>query len=202
MGKRLLCAVPSCLWMAATLAFAQASSTAGFRGVQWGASPSAVKVAEKAAFLGEDTSDASGLLMVKYHGAVGNLDCIFAYYFASNQLVQGRYIMTESHQNPGLFIEDFKEVDRSLEGKYGKPTRSITDWKNSLYKSNLEEWGMAVSAGHLVFETYWALPDKLVDHFLTGDNFEVQHIIYYTSSTRAHQKLMEDASKKAKANVL
>jgi hypothetical protein len=198
MKHRVFCAAVVCLTLAV---FAQDSPTAGFRGFQWGAPPADIKTGEKAILINETTSP-EGLFVLQYQGNIGDLGAIFTYCFAESRFVEGRYLITEDHENQNLFIGDFERVDSSLSEKYGKSTKLTTAWSNKLYKDDPDEWGLAVSIGHLVYQTEWAQPGMKIIHQLRGDNFKVLHLLYYTSTDPAHQKLVEDAAKKAKANVL
>ncbi len=199
MGKRLFCAVAVCLMAGAV--FAQESPASGFRGFQWGTPLAEIKAAEKATITKETTAP-EGLFVLQYRGNIGDLGATFAYCFADSQLVEGRYLITDEHENRNLFISDFERIDTSLAEKYGKATAARSAWSNKLYKDDPDEWGLAVSIGHLAYQTEWEQPGMKITHQLRGDNFKVWHLLYYAATDPALQKLVENAAKKAKANVL
>lgn len=202
MGKRVFFSVVACLILA-SCAIAlkghdvQASAPEGFRGSVWGITMDAVRATEKGAFVKEQAGGASGLKILTYKGTAVGIECYIGYYFAGGALVEGRYVLLASHQNKNLYIDDFKTADTSLAEKYGTAAESNSLWRNALYKDDPSEWGMAVSLGHLVYETNWKLPGTKVQHLLYGDNFKITHAVDFQSIDPAHVKLIEEARKNA-----
>lgn len=175
-----------------------AISKSGFRETLWGMSQEQVKKIEKSEFMKKEHSKSSGLDILIYKEKAGELDCILGYYFAENQLVEGRYVFIEKHFNKNLFIHDFKKVKEQLIEKYGMPKEDETIWRNDLYKDDPSHWGTAVSIGHLVFETTWKLPETKITLQCYGDNFEVNHRLSYISEINKHKELVKKAKEKAK----
>lgn len=186
-------------WSALNELMQQMSKT-NFREARWGMTKAQIKAIEKGKSIGEKRSD-DGLDFLAYEGKAGSLDCVIGYYFAENQLIEGRYFFTEKHANRILFIDDFRTVQNALTMKYGKPTEDETYWRNDLYKDDPSDWGMAVAVGHLAFETIWDIPETGVRLQLLGDNYKVSHRLGYYSKSRKHQDLKKKANEKAKKGI-
>lgn len=179
-----------------------AISKSGFRETSWGMSQEQVKKIEKSEFMKKKHSKSSGLDILIYNGKVGDLDCIYAYYFAENQLVEGRYVFTEKHANNILFIDDFRKVKESLTEKYGKPTKDEVIWKNDLFKSDHSHWGAALGIGHVFFQVAWNTSETLLLLQLSGDNYKVDHKLSYGSRIKEHKELVKKAKEKAGKGIL
>ena len=172
-----------------------------FRNASWGMSQEQVKEIEKNEFYQKSKNQATGLNMLLYKGPAGGHECLIAYYFAENQLVQGRYAFAEKHSNENLYIDDFREIKSSLTEKYGKHTEDNVIWRNSLYKDDISDWGLAISIGHLAFETIWTLPETKVMHQCKGDNYDITHILNYSSEIEKHKELVKKSKEKAKKTI-
>jgi len=175
--------------------------TATFRGTKWGMSSEQVKSLEKAKLVKSDHINNLGLDVLIYSDSVGGLDCGIIYYFAENKLVEGRYIFMSEHSNKNLYIQDFKDINEAIKGKYGKPKEDKKTWLDSLYEDDLENWGLAVSIGHLIFQTKWSFQDSEILHILKGDNFKITHMVAYLSTKKEYQELREKAEEKAKSKI-
>ena len=63
------------------------------------------------------------------------------------------------------------------------------DWRNTLYADSEEDYGRAVSLGHLELFAAWDTPSTDISCSLEGDNYEVKLSVLYRS--KAHQQLVE-----------
>jgi hypothetical protein len=88
-------------------------------------------------------------------------------------------IRPDSSEND--YISDFDSLKSALTIKYGEPTDDKTIWKNSLYRDDKEEWGLAISIGHLYYYTSWKTDTTEISLGLIGDNFEINFFIDYSS---------------------
>ena len=114
--------------------------------------------------------------------SVAGIDVVLVYYFnESDQLYSAIYKSAETHTNKNDFIDDYKKVVEALTEKYGKPLDSGTIWKDDLYKDDPTDWGMAVSAGHMIMYAKWETENTDIMIALTGDNFEISTMIGYES---------------------
>jgi len=171
-----------------------------FREATWGMTQAQIKALEKDKVKGEGPTE-DGMQYLAYEGKAGSLDCLVGYYFVNDQLLEGRYIFTETHANRTLFLADFRTVKTALTQKYGKPTEDEIYWIDDLYQDDPSDWGMAVAIGHLVFETCWDTPQTGVRLQLRGDNYKLKHALVYNSKSRRHQDLKKEAQEKAKKGI-
>lgn len=151
---------------------------ADFRNIKWGMSMAEVKAAE-----GETDLVTTDALI--YDGLnVAGIDVMLIYYFNENdQLYSAIYSFEETHVNKNDYIYDYEKVVKALTEKYGEPINSDTIWKDDLYKDEPTEWGMAVSAGHMMMFAKWETENTNIAIFLSGDNFEISTMIGYESKT-------------------
>ena len=180
--------------------FSGQDTNTNFRLATWGISQEAVTKLEGK---GPDRKEKNnvGLDILAFKGTAGGLDCYYAYFFAEDKLVEGRYAFVETHTNKNSYIDDFKSVKASLTEKYGKPTEDDTIWRNNLYKDDPSEWGMAVSVGHLIYQAKWTAIDTKIFLQLKGDNYKFTHVVQYTSTLPEHLDLVKKAEEKAKKNI-
>lgn len=198
MKKSFLLTVGVCLlWSLPSLCQDPFQVKPNFRSVKWGASMKDIIKAEGAEPQNKSKSS-DGLDVVGYQGKAGNLDCLYAYYFAEDQLVRGRYIFITPHSGKNLYIDDFRTVSASLTEKYGSPITDQAIWKENLYKNDPSEWGMAVAVGHLILDATWYDNFTNILHRLSGDNFKFTHIVQYESAVLDHVALMKKAEENAK----
>ena len=183
----------------AQLQIASPVSTGGFRGMQWGELANLVQKNEKSKLLKKETIQDTGLEIIAYSGEIAGRECIIGYYFAANQLVEGRYIFLAEHANKNLYIGDFDNIKNSLIEKYGKPSLDEKTWNNNLYKSDPGEWGMALSVGHLTYIAAWTTNDAEIQLVLKGDNYDISLILDYKST--AHSELIKKAASEAKKKI-
>ena len=68
-----------------------------------------------------------------------------------------------------------------MTNKYGTPAEDETLWRNNLFKDEPEQYGTALSIGHLVYYSSWNLEKTEISLFIEGDNFKVSHTLEYAS---------------------
>jgi hypothetical protein len=159
-----------------------------FRKSRWGMTVAEVKSSEKGNILHEKPD------LVIYAGTVDKYNCHIGYIFAAGKLVRAKYIFTDEHINKNNFLDDFDSVKTILTGKYGAPKSDDTFWSDDLYKDDPDNWGMAVSAGHMTKFTKYETDSTAIILALTGENFEVSFGIEYSS--KVLRSLEEEKDKK------
>jgi len=183
-----------------------------FRGLPWGASKDDVIKVEGNKTLDRSTTPlwaapsalvlgSPGLDSLVYAGKAGDLDCVYAFYFAGDKLVQGRCVFSEKHTDANLYIDDFQAVNTLLTEEYGKPEEDGMMWSDDRYKGDRANWGKAVAEGHLAYHALRRLPDTAVMHQMRGINNEPLHAIQYESMIKEHLDLVREAREKAKAKI-
>lgn len=101
---------------------------------------------------------------------------------SENGLSNIMIMFNEEHSNDNLYIDDFDDIDESLDAKYGAPNSADRKllWSNSLYKDSGEEyWGIAISSGDLQILSHWMLDGYQILHLVSGDNYVVSHYLMY-----------------------
>ena len=151
-----------------------------FRNVKWGMSEAEVRAQEQAKLVHEKEN------IVGYEEKIADLDCYVAYIFTLDKLVRAKYIIQETHTNANDHILDYSALKRLLSIKYGRPTRDETVWRNDLYKDDSDQYGFAVSMGHLLYYSIWKTSETEITLTLGGDNFEFTHGIEYVSKALEH----------------
>lgn len=162
-----------------------------FRQSKWGDSKSIVKNNEKA----EPFVDKDGMLM--YKGKLSDLDVTIGYVFVNDLLSRSKYLIDVTHTNQNDYISDYKRLKALLTEKYGTPTLDEVKWRNKLYYDDPENYGMAISVGHLYYYCQWNTIDTEIEIMLHGENFKINHEIEYSS-----KRYQNTESDKKKDNVL
>lgn len=153
------------------------SSNAGFRKTTWGMDRTEVIASEN----NDDYEEGENFL--GYSGQIAGLPCTIRYVFVRDSLVRGKLAFTVQHANNNDFLDDFEKLKGMLIKKYGCPGEDETVWKDDLYKDDYNERGMAVSCGHLVNLAKWDLGETQISCELSGDNYEIELSIHYTSKS-------------------
>lgn len=156
------------------IASAEAGKT-NFRKTTWGMSKSQVKATES------EKPKFENDWRLGYLGVVLGMDTRIIYDFANNKLAEGQYLFSEKHTNKNDNIKDYERLKKALIKKYGKPVEDNIHWANELYKSDLEQWGFAVSLGHLVYLTKWEPKETEIGMMLMSDNYKIKIVIRYFS---------------------
>lgn len=147
-----------------------------FRKVKWGMTKSQVKKSEVAM----PSKEEKGLL--RYLGEVAGLKCLIDYSFVADTLCMAGYIFINKHANKTLYINDYETLKEILIEKYGTPSTDRTVWYDDLYRDDPEDWGLAVSIGHLAYVSQWETNPTNVSLGLIGDNFDITLGVTYDSN--------------------
>lgn len=119
---------------------------------------------------------------IVYETTVAGKDALLAYYFCDDGLFQTRYILTESHSNENLYIDDYSDVRRALSKKYGEPSVDWEDWQDSDKKSYYaSKKGDALSYGYLSYLTCYALERTDILMEMSADNYIISTTIDFQS---------------------
>ena len=146
-----------------------------FRNVNWGMTIDEVKQKETLDLILEE----NGALM--YKTSLAGMDCYLLYDFINQKLCSAMYSIDKEHINENQYIEDFLKLKNLLIRKYGPPDKDEEIWKRSLYKSDPNYQGFAVSIGDLILASTWETNKTKIDIVLWGNNYEIKHAIQYQS---------------------
>ena len=154
-----------------------------FRNANWGISKEAVLASET----GKVISESPGVAATT---TVAGNDALVIYTFASGMLVRGVILFQETYSNENNYLNDFYEIKELLTKKYGPPKggndKSSFIWRNDLYSDDSDRWGFAVSIGHIVLQNVWETSETDIILNLSGDNYQIQHRVQYTSTKLGH----------------
>ena len=129
-------------------------------------------------------------------GSISGLECNIGYVFSFNKLVRTKYHIIENHSFLPQYIGDYETLKTLLTKKYGNYRDDNQYWHDDTFKDNYSDWGTAISAGHLTFITKWSNKETNIVLILTGDNYEIQFGIEYSSQKFAglEEKEVEDST--------
>ena len=165
-----------------------------FRKTNWGMSKEQVKATE------DKKPDFENNIMLGYEVTINQNNFLCAYWFLEDKLYQSAYSLNETHTNKNDYIDDYKNFKEILIKKYGKPKIDKVTWKNDLYKNDEQDWGLAVSIGHLIYGTWWETSTtEPIGLVLKGENYKISLTIgYYSKELKEWaDKILEE---KAKSN--
>lgn len=146
-----------------------------FRKTNWGMSKEQVKATEDKKPLDEDNN---GFF---YQINIDSMDFYCVYQFLEDKLYQGTYLFFGKHTNENDYIYDYENLKETLTKKYGQPKSDKIVWGNDLYKSDKQEWGLAISIGHLAYTASWETLNTEIGLMLSGDNYKINLAILYFS---------------------
>jgi hypothetical protein len=149
-------------------------SQADFRNSNWGDSPEKVRQSETSELKAQ--SDEAMVYSAKLAGFVTAL----GYVFAGDKLVRGNYVIREKHSNQNEYISDYEELKGLLTKKYGNPIEEEMFFFNELYKGDSDNYGLAVSIGHLAYYAKWKGSKTDIGILLDGDNYKISCMIEYS----------------------
>ncbi len=149
-----------------------------FRKTRWGMSESEVLKTEDGTPTPSGVKDVIGFTDKK----MGGISTFVFYIFAQGKLVRAVYSFTEEYVNDNHYIDDYKKIKKILTEKYGKPLRDKMIWRNKLYQNRPQDWGQAVSIGHLTYHADWKTKKTFIRMTLRSKNLRVKHDLVYTSN--------------------
>lgn len=156
-----------------------------FRQTYWGMYKEQVIALE-----GTPVVNEKDILLYDDQQIANQFDVQIGYVFVNNKLVRSKYLLANEHTNDNKYIEDFLNVTELLEKKYGNAIEKEKLWSNDLYKNNIDNYGMAVSVGHLTIYYKWRTKDTDIIAKISGDNYSIVNQIEYKS------RLLESVEKK------
>lgn len=154
-----------------------AANKTDFRNVKWGMTTNEVIKSESLPLWTQEKN------YLFYKTEISKLPCLLLYSFTNNKLYGAGYSFQQSHTNLNDHIYDFGEIKNLLTKKYGNPKDHQVIWKNNLYKNSEEDWGFAISLGHLEVFTTWETETSNIELELYGDNYEISHVLRYKSKS-------------------
>ncbi|MBA7580090.1 hypothetical protein ES708_21977 [subsurface metagenome] len=182
-----------CILVISTLILFAEEVKYDFRKTNWGMSVEQVKATEKNKIVLEDEKTlATGRVQVD------GKECIYVYYFLEDKLYRTGYGFMEKHTNKNLHIDDYEDLKEILTKKYGKPVLDKVTWKNDLFKNDKQNWGTAISIGHLDYFSSWETSTTFISLGLNGDNYKISLTLgYYSRELEEWAKKIEEERAKS-----
>lgn len=146
-----------------------------FRNVKWGMTLEETINSESLPIVSNENNQ------LFYQTSILNKDCYLFYYCQNNNTLNcAGYFFDIKHTNPNDYIEDYLKIQNSLCSKYGEPITNKIIWKNNFYRDNQQVWGLAISMGHLNYQSTWETETTKILLNLYGDNYQNNLAITYS----------------------
>ena len=157
-----------------------------FRNVSWGMSLSQVKSSEQIKPI-EESSE-----YLVYEITLAQFDTYLVYFFTDNNLIRARYVINENHINVNDYISDYNILSGFLQKKYGEPIEEEEKWNSeSTFKNDKSFWGHSIRQGDLVLYKTYTSQNTDIGIWLGSEDYEVLHIIEYSSTKPDHKSIEE-----------
>jgi hypothetical protein len=130
----------------------QAGSKTNFRNTRWGMNKTQVVRIEGSP---NQRENSGGMDIIQYPQKVLNMDCMIGYVFAYNKLAKAKYSFLANYEDKNQYIRSYDKIRDILIQKYGKPEAEKVLWQDKQYQADRSKWGLALSQGHLEFNSLW-----------------------------------------------
>ena len=155
-------------------------ASGGYKNSKWGMTKAQVKKL----FPGVTSPKGEPDVLVKLDKLNGKPISV-GFVFVDGKLVRVALRNRQDFVNKNGFLNIYEDWFDLLSTKYGAPAENETAWGNDLYRDDPEDWGMAVSVGHLTRRAAWIAGDTKVTLGIFGERFDVMVGIDYTSTALA-----------------
>lgn len=147
-----------------------------FRQINWGATLEKVKETESTAPTEENPS------VITYIGELEGMPAIIGYLFQENKLTRAGYVMTESYQEPEMYVRDFNKLREYYTMSYGRPSYDMVNWKEGV-QSNIETdaYAQAACDGDAKYMAGWGTEGSMVKLMLHGRDGKCELGVMYES---------------------
>lgn len=164
-----------------------------FRKTRWGMTPAQVKASETLK-PEEEAPETYFSNTITYSTKVVGRPVKLVYYFINDELAGTAYTFQTIHSENNPYINDFNEVNKILNSKYGEPLQESKIWERDTYKNSPKDYGLAVSVGDLTLQNIWKTKTEYITLKLTLQNNNIMLGVMYISA--AHNNLMYELKEK------
>ncbi len=158
-----------------------------FREARWGMSKADVIRLEDAP---DQMVELGELEMMMYQERIKEMDCFIEYIFEKDRLIKGKYNFFVKHEYKNDYFKDYKKAKEYLTEIHGKPPLDNINWLNPQHKDDYSKWGLALSLGHLEYNSIWSSEKTEMQLRLYGENGHIK--------LEAEYKEVESEEKKQK----
>ena len=196
--------IVSCIFSIFTLSLFAEEAKYDFRQTNWGMSKEQVKARENKEVI--DEGDFNLGHIVCYEIEIGTKDYICAYGFLENKLYRTVYVFNEKYSNDNDYIKEYEYLKEILTKKYGDSNKKLLMdlygreeifWKDDVYKDDKTNWGFAISAGDLIYSSFWETTNTRIEVLLDGNEYEITLRVVYGSKELKEwsDKILEERAK-------
>jgi len=147
-----------------------------FRNVYWGMSQENVKESEAMA-PGEEKPG-----VITYIGEFEGKPAIIGYLFEEGKLARPEYLMTESYDEPAVYVQNFNSLKDYYTKTYGSPTYDTVNWKEGASQAmGPGKFPEAACKGDLQYLAGWGTHGSMVRLKLQGNKGKCELGIMYES---------------------
>jgi len=148
-----------------------------FRNTYWGMNKAQVVRIEGRP---DQQDDSGSLVIIQYAEKISDMDCMIGYVFADNKLAWAKFSFLGKYTDKNQYIYNYRKIKDILVEEHGKAEDEKTLWQDSLYEDDRPNWGLALSLGHLEFNSLWKDSDTEIQLRLYGGNGRVFLVVLYS----------------------
>ena len=163
-----------------------------FRQTRWGMSQAEVLASEPI----EPAQKSENLIRYETEVLGKNVDLLFS--FVDDKLVGASYRLHENYLVSDHFIRTYSEFQKALREKYGNPKEDNIMWVNNMYQNARSKRGLALSLGHVIYDSAWDTAKATIRCSLREQNYNILCQVDYRS--RAFDYLMKFAQQEKKTD--
>jgi len=156
-----------------------------FREARWGMSKEEVIRLEGAP---DQMVESGELEMMMYQERIKEMDCFIEYIFEKDRLIKGKYNFFVKHEYKNDYFRDYKKVKEYLTEIHGRSPLDNVNWLNPQHKEDYSKWGLALSLGHLEYNSLWSSEKTEIQLRLYGENDYVKLEAEYTEVKSEEKK--------------
>jgi len=149
---------------------------------QWGMSIEQVLKLEGKPSVRENSE---GVEIIGYQKKVIDKDCLVGYLFVDNKLFKTQYNFAEHHFDKLMYFDDYEKVKNLVAQRYGEPEGEAVDWKDPQFKNDSDNWGTALTLGHVEYRSRWQTSESEIVLSLFKVNKDVIMRIEYSGKQSA-----------------
>jgi hypothetical protein len=146
-----------------------------FRQTRWGMSHNEVLASEEI----EPVEKSDNLIRYNTEVLGKNVDLLYS--FVDDKLIGASYRLNDNYLVSDHFIRTYSEFQKALREKYGQPKEDNITWVNNLYRNAESRRGLALSLGHVIYESAWETTNTTINCSLREQNYNVLCQVEYLS---------------------